>query len=854
MIPRRTAALACVALACAAAAGAAPDRPAATAPAASVPADLAPAFRDWLVEVAALITPAERQAFLGLAADYQRRAFIEEFWRRRDPYPETGRNELRERWEAHADEARQRWEDLADPRAQAYLAHGRPAEETLARCGLLVRPLEVWHYRGSEALRQDFYMVFQDRGGGRWELWTPRDSLQHLLLTAPGVDTDQQNLDRLARECPRGDRLVSALVRSIDWVELAQRGVHLFPTPDGEWLRSFLSSTTDLPEGAGTFPATLRLSFPGARGGRTVVQGLLEVPPGAGTVTTDSGPAFDYVVDGEVLRGDELFENFRYRFRLPAAGGADTGSLPLVFQRYLRPGRYRLLVRVEDVAGGRYHREEREMTVPFVHRGEDAVAGVVAANPGDAADDGSGGGPDPVAEANRSLGRGDHTLRLLPPSEGLHTGNTRVEAVAGGKGIARVRFALDGRQVMSKSRPPYDVEIDLGDGLRTHEVSAVAVDAAGEELARDEILLNAGPHRFGVRLVEPQPGHRYTTSLRALAQVDVPEGEHLERVELYLNDDLVATLYQPPFAQPIVLPPAHQVAYVRAVAYLDGGTSAEDLVFVNAPENLDRIDVHLVELYTTVVDRAGRPVEGLDRDDFTVLEEGVEQRIRRFELVRNVPIYAGVLLDTSSSMTEELDEALAAATHFFEKVVEPKDRAAVITFSDKPQLAVRFTNDPEVLAGGLAGVDAVGGTALWDSLVYALYYFSGVQGKRALVLISDGDDQGSRYGFEEALDYARRTGVSIYAIGLGPAGNEPAVRSKLLRLANETGGQTFFVHRAVELDRVYDSIQRELRTQYLLAYQSSRDAGGDRDEAFRRVEVTVDRPGVEAKTLRGYYP
>jgi VWFA-related protein len=303
------------------------------------------------------------------------------------------------------------------------------------------------------------------------------------------------------------------------------------------------------------------------------------------------------------------------------------------------------------------------------------------------------------------------------------------------------------------------------------------------------------------------------------------------------------------------LPRHGQPAYVRALAVLADGNSAEDVVFVNVPDRFEEVDVHTVELYTTVVDSRGRPAEGLTREDFRVREDGVPQEIRRFEPVERVSIYAGVLLDTSSSMAEELSEALAAASRFFDTVLRPRDRAAVVTFAERPQLAVRFTGDPEVLAGGLAGVQAHGGTALWDSLIFTLHYFSGVRGKRAVVLLTDGDDQGSRYSLDEALDYARRTGVTLYPIGLGAAAATPVVRSKLLRLGNETGGRTFFVGRAVELAKVYDLIERELRSQYLLVYQSARDgeaAGGD--DGFREVSVEVTRPGLEAKTIRGYYP
>jgi len=816
------------------------------------PADLPPSAARFLEEVAPLITEAEREAFLGLEADYQRQAFVEQFWRVRDPFPDTARNELRERWEARAEVARQRFpEGLADERARVFLANGEPAEVLPGRCGTLLVPLELWHYRGSDVVRGDFWIVFTRRAGG-FRLWSPTAGLASLTTGGVSGASPAAILRAVEQECVQGTRLAQALSRAADWRAVEESG-GIYPDPGEEWVRTFLTYSTALPEEAEPLPAELTVGFPGVRGGRTVVQGVVRVPRAEAEAAPEGGESFDYLVDGEVLRRGELFEHFRYRFRLPAAQVGSDG-IPLVFQRSLRPGAYRLLVRVEELASQRYFRAERDLEVPFVRPGEPAVeaqtAGAAGGPPG-------AGGPvpagpdDPAAEANRALGRGDHALRLLPPAEGLQVGVTRLEAAATGDGIARVRFHLDGRPMMSKSRPPYSVELDLGQAPRTHEVVAVAVDERGEELARDSITVNAGPHRFAVRLTEPQPGRAYATSLRASAEVEVPQGDALDRVELYLNDELVAALYQPPFAQPILLPPAGEVAYVRAVAYLTDGNSAEDLVFVNAPENLERIDVRMVELYTTVLDRRGRPVEGLGRDDFTVIEDGVPQRIRRFELVRDLPVYAGVLLDTSSSMAEEMDEALAAASRFFQTVIQPKDRAAVVTFNHQAELAVRFTNNPEVLAGGLSGVGAAGGTALWDSLVYTLYYFSGVSGKRAIVLLSDGDDQGSRYRFEDALEYARRTGVAIYAIGLGPAGSEAVIRAKLMRLASETGGQSFFVQRASELVRVYAVVERELRTQYLVAYQSS---NAESDDAFREVEVRVARPGAQAKTIRGYYP
>jgi VWFA-related protein len=200
---------------------------------------------------------------------------------------------------------------------------------------------------------------------------------------------------------------------------------------------------------------------------------------------------------------------------------------------------------------------------------------------------------------------------------------------------------------------------------------------------------------------------------------------------------------------------------------------------------------------------------------------------------------------------ERLDEAIKAAGRFFETVIQPKDRAAVFTFSDTPTLGVRFTNQMDVLTGALQGLTAEGGTALYDSLIYALYYFGGIKGKKAIILLSDGQDSGSHYSFNEALDYARRSGVAIYAVGIDMPQKDFDVRAKIQKLAEETGGRSFFISAASEMNRVFATVEGELRSQYMLAYQSTNQS---RDDKFRTVEVKLAKPGLEAKTARGYYP
>ncbi|HEX6861634.1 MAG TPA: VWA domain-containing protein, partial [Thermoanaerobaculia bacterium] len=569
---------------------------------------------------------------------------------------------------------------------------------------------------------------------------------------------------------------------------------------------------------------------------RTVLQGLLAVPASeVAPVQLAGSRTYNFLLTGEVVREGELFDSFRYRFDLPAAQ-ADT--IPLVFQRSLRPGEYTLVVKLEDMGSGRFFRAERPLSVPLVEKD------MPPPPPSD---------PEMarmMAEATAALASGETVIQLLEPFGELKTGMNRFDTVTSAD-IAKVTFALDGRAVLTKRTPPFSVELDLGSLPRPRLLSATAFDASGREVARDELLVNSAYNRFRVRLAEPRQGRSYESSVPVRAEVEIPDGESIERVEIFLDDARVATLFQPPWEQALVLPRSlsgeAQLAYVRAVAYLADGSSTEDLVFVNAPEYLERIDVDFVELYTSVLDRRGRPVQDLEAKDFTVSEDGVRQEIARFERVTDLPIHAAVVLDVSASMEPSLGQATDAALGFLKSSVRPKDRAALITFNDRPHLAVKLTKDVDALAGGLAGLKAERGTALYDTIIFSLFYFNGVKGQRAIVLLSDGKDEGSRFGYEDALDSARRAGVAIYPIGLG----EELEKRKLEKLAEETGGRAFFLEDVSELAGIYAAIQEELRSKYLIAYQSTNTAGGDE---LRAVDLKVSRPGAEAKTMRGYYP
>ncbi|HTS03021.1 MAG TPA: VWA domain-containing protein, partial [Thermoanaerobaculia bacterium] len=256
------------------------------------------------------------------------------------------------------------------------------------------------------------------------------------------------------------------------------------------------------------------------------------------------------------------------------------------------------------------------------------------------------------------------------------------------------------------------------------------------------------------------------------------------------------------------------------------------------------------ELYTSVFAK-GRPVTGLTKDAFHVFEDGVPQDVDGFEVVTSLPLSLGIGVDTSGSMEESIVEAQKAAVEFLKDVMTKRDRTFLVTFDNEPQLVAHFTTDREKLEQALAGLRAQGSTALWDALVYGLYQYQGTKGRKAYVILTDGEDTCSHFTFDAALDYAKKTGVAVYFIGLRIGSAQLEVRHKIYRIAHETGGTVYYVESAKGLGKIYSAINEELRSQYLLSYVPQNKAVSSQ---WRKIEVKMTPSHYSARTISGYYP
>lgn len=805
-------------------------------------------YREWLELVELIVTDTEREVFLQIADNYQKDRFIESFWRRRSLDSQGIRNDYQMVHTQRVEMAKSQFKHLNNDRSKMLIINGPPDAVIAVDCPEVYVPIQIWYYDRLEALKSKVYLIFYaPYGVGDMKLWLPLDGEGVLQVgggfgstagqrspTSRRVDSDRCAETRTLRQAIA----YSSAVLGSGASSLAGSG-KLFqpPSVETEGIDQILSMTTELATGSVPLGIAKLVRFPEMRANKIGVDLSLLVAK-ADLKSRDLGEEKFYNVDviGEVVKGDRLIDNFKYRFDIPTheVGGE---KIPLTVRRYLYPGEYNLVLKVSD---GNQSAEGRITDKLAVPEQPDAPPPQIA----EARAEGRA-----TVEKARDLGLLSSAIALLPVAKEIVTGLQRFETRAA-EGVKAVDFYLNGSKVMTKTRPPFDADLNLGPLPRKHIVRVVAFGTSGRAIGEDEYNVNEGREIFRVRIMSPEKGSKVSGPTRVVAAVAVPEGKNLQKLEIYSNERRIATLYQPPFEQTVNIQEGKSLGYVRIVGTLDDGTLSEDLRYVNAPAYISEVSVDAVELYTTVTEK-GRPVSGLQASNFKVFEDGVLQKIESFEYVKNLPLTLGVVVDTSASMLEALPEAQQAALSFLDFSIGPKDRAFTVSFDNEPYLLTKLTNRKDRLFRSLAGLRAEGSTALYDAVIYGLYQFTGVKGKKALVVLSDGKDTASKFDFETLTEYVRRAGISIYGIGLGISGADLEVKYKLNKLAQATGGQTFYVDSAKNLEAVYRQINEDLRSQYMLTYYSTNATAKDK---WRKVEIKVEPTSLQARAITGYYP
>jgi VWFA-related protein len=818
--------------------------------------NLADKYRQFLTDVEPIMQQAELDTFLVLETDAQRDLYIEDFWHRRDAAQGTTNHTFRREYYDRLEAVKVEFRYVSSDRSRVWLIHGEPSERIKIENCRLLQPMEIWKYIYIEGMGHDVRFIFvAPRNGIDYRLWIPlnsqsSDALGELISQdAVGISSRPEeavgkvfgpisagaSMTNLEFSCNNGDEVLKAIAyasvnrtdiqKVFEPARVNEEDVHKI-------LRSVVLATPNAPK----LDTELAFAFPAKQGSKTDAQITLLVPRSQLVVKDVNGVKL-YSIDviGEVMKEGNLWENYRYRFDYPADTKAD--KLAVVIDRFLRPATYRARLKVSDANSPAEAIVEKDMTVPEIFDSpeqQQLKANATAT----------------VAALKDAIEAPETKLRIVPLADDLLSGLQHIETIVSGD-IKAVEFYLDGHKVMTKRQPPFTLDLDLGNVPQVRHVRAVALNEKGEPITGDELDVNTGNDPFRVRIVSPRIALKARGKTRVEMAVNVPEGKKIDHVELFLNDKRMAELFGPPYVQTIDIPPSEGVGYIRAVATLkdDPQPPVEDLVMINTPQFMEQVNVHLVELPTTVI-RNGHPVNDLPQSAFKVLDEGKPVSVTKFEHVNNLPLSIGLAIDTSGSMQPRMAEAQKAGSQFFSNVMRQGDKAFLVSFDSQPQLIQRWSTRLADVNAGLAKLRAEEATALYDAVVYSLYNFVGVKGQKALILITDGKDTASKFSFEQAIEYAQRAAVPIYAIGIGIRQTEVDTRYKLGKFCTETGGNVYYIEAASDLGRIYNDIQNELRSQYILGFYPPNGV----KPGSKWHEVSVQVGEGRAKTIRGYYP
>jgi VWFA-related protein len=289
-----------------------------------------------------------------------------------------------------------------------------------------------------------------------------------------------------------------------------------------------------------------------------------------------------------------------------------------------------------------------------------------------------------------------------------------------------------------------------------------------------------------------------------------------------------------------------------------------------------KVEVNLVNILFNVRDKKGGLVGNLSKDDFKIYEDGTEQTVKYFNRETDLPLTIGLLIDVSASQMNLIEIEKNAASQFFGTVLRKQDLAFLISFGEDAELLQDYTSSPKLLRAGLnglqvnSGVGGLGpgpvptagqprGTILYDAVYLAAAdQLKGQVGRKVLVLITDGEDEGSRYKITQAVEAAQKADAIIYGFwyvdrgfylrqGSIFAGSSD---SALRQMSEETGGHVFHIDRRLTLQEAFTELQEEMRSQYAIGYTPTNP---DKDGTFRRIEIKTGNKDWKVQARKGYY-
>lgn len=353
---------------------------------------------------------------------------------------------------------------------------------------------------------------------------------------------------------------------------------------------------------------------------------------------------------------------------------------------------------------------------------------------------------------------------------------------------------------------------------------------------------------FSIAITEPVNQEVVFGKAKIAASVKIGDPRLVDRVEFMIGDEVIFVDKEPPYECFFDFGEEARSWIVRAVAHHVEEVTVTDAIITRRLVFSTISQVNRVILWVTATGKKGELITDLQKEDFKIFEDGTEQRVLDF-YKETRPISLAILIDTSGSMRDKIKEVHAAAGAFAESLRDI-DQALVIDFDDNVFLIQELTSDREALKEAIESTEPIGATSLYDALHATYRKIGHMDGRKAIVVLSDGEDTSSQFGFKRVLEEAKTNNTMIFTIGLGGGAGGGPRREVLNDFSENTGGRSFFVRKPEELAAAYERIAQELGQQYYLSYSTTNE---DWDGHWIKIKVENVRSGVNVRARRGYF-
>jgi VWFA-related protein len=441
-------------------------------------------------------------------------------------------------------------------------------------------------------------------------------------------------------------------------------------------------------------------------------------------------------------------------------------------------------------------------------------------------------------------------ITIRPPD--LAYGDLSI-AVSIAEPAVRAKLYVNGLEHSEKAGPSMVFNLKPGMYVRRLRYRVEGLDKEGHVVGQDEITVNDPRPPFRIRAHAPaELPEEGPVVLNA--SVTAPPDNPAVRVDFFAGEQFLGSTEKPPFSTTFDVSDFDpRPAYVRAVAIARDGQEANDVSFF-ADRLTDRVDVVVQEVPVSV---KGSPRRPLAIEDLKLVDSGIETKIDSLLRASDEPLNVVLLLDSSESMLDELPVLKEAARGFARSILDGRNRIAVVAFAERVWWLTGFTKNFRAIDDALEHLYPRGETHLYDSTIRMLFEIQKMPGRRALVVLTDGANQGGDFELDHVVHYARYSGVPIYPIIqnslLAKLRYIPLAKPEAERyaeIAEDAGASYFIVRKSSQLPGVYNAIATELKNQYMIRFRVE-TRGKD---IWRPIRLTSGRKDVTLRTPRGYFP